>query len=254
MEIGSAFARTEASLAGESVSLRDYWTRTTYEKKHNRSPVRGVGASMYCVAAFAADARRPPPRGYMGIELLMSTEQDLFAKLSPAEATSLFRDLDEVNEGYCYASSSQGIYVAFRRYATAHDNIELSSKPLGDRCKPESIGLKHCIGPLCLGASREEVEHLLGEPLPAPADGEMVMRYEYEEPMFAAQLKGYESFGITSIPVTDVIWLRFDDKGLNSLSMWRLEDLPGASSSATPARRNPAASAGSCHATGCRYR
>lgn len=183
-------------------------------------------ASMYCVAAFAADARRPPPSGYMGIELLKSTEPDLFAKLSPSSATPLFRDLNEVNEGYCYASSSQGIYVAFRRYATVYDTVELSSKPLGDRCKPASTALDRCVGPLCLGASREEIEQLLREPLPAAEDGQAVVRYEYEEPMSAAQLKAYESFGITSIPVTHVIWFRFDDKGLNSLGIWRLEDLP----------------------------
>lgn len=62
--------------------------------------------SIYCAAAFAAgvqpdseSVRRPPPAVYMGIELLKSTEQDLFAKLSPAQATALSRDLNEVNEG-----------------------------------------------------------------------------------------------------------------------------------------------------------
>jgi hypothetical protein len=185
-----------------------------------------VVTSIYCVAVFAADARRPPPSGYMGIELLKSTEPDLFAKLSPATATPLFRELDEVNEGYCYASSSQGIYVAFRRYATVYDTIELSRKPLGDRCKPAPSELDRCIGPLCLGASRGEVEQILGEPLPAPEDGEMAVRYEYEVPMSAAEIKDYESFGITSIPVTHVIWFRFDDKGVSSIGVWRLEDLP----------------------------
>jgi hypothetical protein len=125
--------------------------------------------SMYCAAVFAADVQpeaefvhRPPPAIYMGIELLKSAEEDLFAKLSSTQATALFRDLNEVNEGYCYASS-QGISVAFRRYATVYDTVELSRTPAGNGCKPVLIALDRCIGPLCLGASRDEVERLLGK-------------------------------------------------------------------------------------------
>ena len=189
-------------------------------------------ANMYCTVAFATGAQsqaesvqRPPPAVYMGIELLKSNEQDLFAKLSPTQATALFRNLNEVNEGYCYASS-QGISVAFRRYATVFDTVELSRTAVGDGCKSVLIALDRCIGPLCLGASREEVEHQLGKP-PVPAeDGEVAARYEYDVPMSAAELKNFAPFEITSIPVTHVIWLRFDEKGVNYIGVWRWQNLP----------------------------
>jgi hypothetical protein len=189
-------------------------------------------STLYCAGVFAADVQpeakfvdRPPPAIYMGIELLKSVEQDLFAKLSSTQATALFRDLNEVNVGYCY-TSSQGISVAFRGYATVYDTIELSRTPVGNGCKPVPITLDRCIGPLCLGASRDEVERLLGKQLEPADDGEMLVRYEYEMPMSAEQLKTFARFEMTSIPVTHVIWFRFDERGLDCIGVWRWEDLP----------------------------
>lgn len=100
-----------------------------------------------------------------------------------------------------------------------YDTVELSRTPVGKGCKPVLIALDRCIGPLCLGASRDEVRRLVGKQLAPEDDGETAVRYEYDMPMSAKQLKDFAPFEITSIPVTHVIWFQFDERGLNYIGM-----------------------------------
>jgi hypothetical protein len=59
-------------------------------------------------------------------------------------------------------------------------SVELSLTPVGNGCKPVPIALDRCIGPLCLGASPDEVERLLGKQLTPADDGQAAARYEYD--------------------------------------------------------------------------
>jgi hypothetical protein len=53
-----------------------------------------------------------------------------------------------------------------------------------------------------------------------------VAYYDYVVPMSASELKRFEPFGLTEIPVKHNVWFRFDDDGLYYVGIWRWEDLP----------------------------
>jgi len=170
-----------------------------------------------------------PPNDYSGIELLHSTEKDLFAKFSPAKLTSLQFGAGEIYEGYCYRSPD-GRYMAFNLYAFSQfDAIQLSTDSLGTHCQDTPARLDRCVGPYCLGQTRAEVERQLGVKLGGSTGGEhgLVCAYfDYSAPMSADERKKFEEFNLTQVPVKHNLWFRFKDDRLSYIGVWRWEDLP----------------------------
>lgn len=182
------------------------------------------GASQVPVSAQSL-----PPNGYSGVELLRSTERDLFAKFPHTSRSRLIAGGAEVDEGYCY-SSSDGSYVSFSLAAFSQFNaIQLSRKPLGDACAPASTRLEKCLGVFCLGQTRAEVERQLGIELGGEiaSDRELeVAYYHYKVPMSSSERKKFEDFNLSEVPVDHNLWFKFDSEGLYYIGIWRREDLP----------------------------
>jgi hypothetical protein len=166
-----------------------------------------------------------PPNGYLGIELLNSSEKDLFEKFSRVEPTRLLHGSGEVYEGYCYESG--GTYVAFNRAASAKfDAVQLSRNRLGAYCKSTTVSLGECIGPYCLGHTRSEIERRLGVKLVVTDDGLEVAYFDYSAHMSAAERELFKQWDLSEVPIKHNLWLKFEGERVSYIGIGRWEDLP----------------------------
>ncbi|GLS27168.1 hypothetical protein [Marinibactrum halimedae] len=169
----------------------------------------------------------PPPSSYIGFELTVTTQDQVFAELSATKETRLLTD--PKMRGYCYLSNN-GVYAAFGFNPNREiETIEISEEILGASCKLIDKPLAACLGELCLGQNRKDVQAKVKERItriddPANSTLEAIF-YQYSMPLSEEQQRRFND-EYSEAYVLHNIWLKFDRDSLVYLGAIKKLDLP----------------------------
>lgn len=147
---------------------------------------------------------------YMGIELMKSTEAQLFSTFTPMEKTDILTEVDDV--GYCFFSIN-GIYVAF---TIGPDKtvrtVEISNRALAVNCKEINVKFPTCLENICLGQTRDHAQNAIGKtftPVDYPPNSDLeAIFFEYFLPLNEQEVD--KETDTAAVLIRHNIWSKFD--------------------------------------------